>query len=1095
MDRIALNLSGNDTGLETDGDSRIYWYSFMDMNKLLESLRREYFVTEVDDLNRMGEPLQPNNKKIILTNVILDQLLQTYMEKEIQQFLKLFRVTVRQIIIPLFINFNHCRVLRVLIDHEEKVVSILIDDPQGDVVTPEVSKGYETALMPSLRLLGCSNFTIQMVIKNIRQQPIGNSWDCGPIILTNIRDYIDDSLYSIPNDAFEQYTIPDVLQNRSNHYDMQIEMIRKEHLNTRKVACSNPLLMTPTTMGENLKSEALKMIKSIDPNEKYTKILGEMSRNMLLQFIDYYYSLEETESTERRIEESLELCIPKIEDTKRLSSGSDETSLLGENKTRTVKNLEDEMDQIKIVNSSVKFNLSSAYFDDLSKYYWVDKSLLIKEVIDLPERSVAIITRPRRFGKSSNLSLLQAFFSVEVDDHGNLSPNEDRDMKFQELLIGRKHFDLVTEHRGKYPCILLDLSSIEANSEVEFKDSIKALVSNLYYQHKYLLNSNKLFDYQKCNFRSLMEGKQHFGAAKKALVDLTLYLAVHFDKNVYVFVDEYDQSMVETLDETAREWIKDFLAKFLGSAFKNNQYLEKAIIIGILPIPSIFASRLNNATFHTVLDDDCFSPYFGFSEEEMIQLYQDANVKSAKIHRKIKEYYGGYCFGKHEYYNPFSVAHCFTNLRIESYWPQKKVTIANGIALKSVQPSEDLFRVGELLVSDFEYYKEVKQFRDLLFARKLDETKFSRTNTFWALLIHSGYITVRTFRNNTSHEGENQPGSVCIGESRIPNGEIKEEWIESILEWLTVIKSEDISTIKLNLDESSSLITVQELLNQCCLDRIATLNERIFHTLIDSIYFLTSKSHAIAEEKKASKGGGRLDTIWYPIQGKSNRVIIVEYKYLKETEGITVEEKMKDAYFQIFQKRYLHAVLLRYLNLKLTHFEEIEIRPIVIVEGRGDSKTVLHWPHEPYLLTIRRAFVVNAFAQLQSETQWVDIKKGEIQQFNKNALATETEWVEIEKDESQQYNKNALVSAEPSAKPQSTLPSEQEDFLQRLPKECKGTVRKVLSKAQGEDIWNKIKEAPVDELMKVSGIKRTSVNAILAAREESSKKKKKSDEN
>lgn len=124
MDRIALNLSGNDTGLETDGDSRIYWYSFMDMNKLLQSLRREYFVTEVDDLNRMGEPLQPNNKKIILTNVILDQLLQTYMEKEIQQFLKLFRVTVRQIIIPLFINFNHCRVLRVLIDHEEKVVNI-----------------------------------------------------------------------------------------------------------------------------------------------------------------------------------------------------------------------------------------------------------------------------------------------------------------------------------------------------------------------------------------------------------------------------------------------------------------------------------------------------------------------------------------------------------------------------------------------------------------------------------------------------------------------------------------------------------------------------------------------------------------------------------------------------------------------------------------------------------------------------------------------------------------------------------------------------------------------------------------------------------
>eukprot|EP01040_Poterioochromonas_malhamensis_P018696 gene18696-21898_t len=262
-----------------------------------------------------------------------------------------------------------------------------------------------------------------------------------------------------------------------------------------------------------------------------------------------------------------------------------------------------------------------------------------------------------------------------------------------------------------------------------------------------------------------------------------------------------------------RERIKEFLTVFLGSALKDNEYLEKAIITGILPVfVSTTTSRFNNATYHTVLDDDQFSPYFGFSEEEMAKLYEDANVKNTEVHRAIKDY-GGYCFGKQEYYNPFSVANCFTTMQLKPYWTKESVTIAGGIGLKSVQPSEELLRVSELLVSAFQYQKDVERLQDIVYVELLDEAKFDRTEYFWTLLIHSGYVTLRNWRRPKGDETKNRAEDILIGEARIPNREIKRAWRASILEWLSAIIGDSLK-VDLNLDEASSLQDVQDLLNQ-----------------------------------------------------------------------------------------------------------------------------------------------------------------------------------------------------------------------------------------------------------------------------------------
>ncbi len=224
----------------------------------------------------------------------------------------------------------------------------------------------------------------------------------------------------------------------------------------------------------------------------------------------------------------------------------------------------------------------------------------------------------------------------------------------------------------------------------------------------------------------------------------------------------------------------------------------------------------------------------------------------------------------------------------------------------------------------------------------------------------------------------------------------------------------DSSKVELNLDEASSLQDVQDLLNQCRFDRIANPNERIFHTLIDSIYFLLTSSHSIAEEKKAYKDGRRYNTIWYPVKDQSKRMIIVEYNYLKETESISVKASMTEAHFQIFEKGSLQPVLRRYTKLKLGNIEEVEIRPVVIVEGRGNSKTILHWPHRPYVLTIFQTFLVDDFARNQSEAQWIEIKKGGIERFYEEALLDDP--LEV------------YVSDEPSVKFPSSLSIEQEEL-------------------------------------------------------------------
>ncbi len=454
------------------------------------------------------------------------------------------------------------------------------------------------------------------------------------------------------------------------------------------------------------------------------------------------------------------------------SSISNESSLSG-------KSVEDMMDKIQIVKSSVKFIISSSgsfpSFHDSGngEFYWVDKSLLIKEVIALPKEEVVIITRPRGFGKTSNLSMLYAFFSVEVDNHGNICPNGDKEKKFQELLIGQMHFDLVKEHCGKYPCILLDLSSIQAHTETGFIASVRELVSALFEKHSFLLNSGKLQARHKAKIRLFLYKLAEYEVLTQALKRLTMFLRLHFGRNVYIFVDKFDQAMAAT-EGNDREQIQEFLTVFLGCALKDNEYLEKGIITGILPVcVSTTASRFNNATYHTVLDDDQFSPYFGFSEEEMAKLYEEANVKNTEVHRAIKEYYGGYYFGKQEYYNPFSVANFFTTMELKPYWTEESVAIANGLALKSVQPSAELLRMGELLVSDFEYQRDMKQIRDILYAEWLHEIRFDRTEYFWTLLIHSGYVTLGNWRRPKGDETKNRAEDILIGEARIPNREVR----------------------------------------------------------------------------------------------------------------------------------------------------------------------------------------------------------------------------------------------------------------------------------------------------------------------------------
>lgn len=298
----------------------------------------------------------------------------------------------------------------------------------------------------------------------------------------------------------------------------------------------------------------------------------------------------------------------------------------------------------------------SDYVRAQDEYYYVDKTMLIKDFLD-QKPLVSLFTRPRRFGKTLNMDMLRVFF--EISDEDTAKYFENRDI----WKCGEKY----RMHQGKYPVVFLTFKDVKYDTWESTIDKIKELLQEEYGRHQYLLESDKLAKYEKEYIVKILDGSANKVELTSSLKKLTKMLTIHHNRAPVVIIDEYDTPIQEGYSKDFYEEIIGFMRNFFSGAFKDNKNLSYGFLTGILRIAqeSIF-SGLNNLTVNTIMDEE-YDQYFGFTKDEVSKMLDYYGVVEKE--EELREWYDGYLFGNEEIYNPWSVINYISKGCIpQAYW-------------------------------------------------------------------------------------------------------------------------------------------------------------------------------------------------------------------------------------------------------------------------------------------------------------------------------------------------------------------------------------------------------------------------------------------
>ncbi len=388
---------------------------------------------------------------------------------------------------------------------------------------------------------------------------------------------------------------------------------------------------------------------------------------------------------------------------------------------------------------------------------FVDKSLLIPEIINGAE--VILFTRPRRFGKTLNMSMLRYFFTEEVD--GQPTKN-----LFDQLNVA-KTGEEVLQHQGKYPVIFLTFKDIKETSFKMAYKKIYQLIAKMYDEFSYLQKSPSLSDRQKTFFNRILEGKSNQTELENSLQELSEYLFQHHNVKPIILIDEYDTPIQSGYLKDYYEEAISFFRNFFGAALKDNRFLFKAVLTGILRVSreSLF-SGLNNLKVHSILDPK-FGSFFGFTEQEVGQLLTKAGFQDKA--NDVKLWYNGYQIGETILYNPWSIVNYIQyGGELKPFWVNTSDNeLIKDLLLKSSTNFKEQF---EILLQGNTVEKRVDE--NFVFP---DLDKNSEA-AIWSLLLMTGYLTVRGSEPTDF-------GPLC--HLAIPNKEIRNLYKMIIVRWLS----------------------------------------------------------------------------------------------------------------------------------------------------------------------------------------------------------------------------------------------------------------------------------------------------------------------
>ena len=501
-------------------------------------------------------------------------------------------------------------------------------------------------------------------------------------------------------------------------------------------------------------------------------------------------------------------------------------------------------------------------------YYYVDKTLLIEELL-INRAPVTLFTRPRRFGKTLNMSMIKYFFDVK---------NKEENKKlFENLKIYNSEY---MSEQGKYPVIFISLKDLKGDTWEECLKRLKLFIFDLYAEFEYI--REKMNEWDKRKFEKVLYEKEDadYIMSLKFLAD-SLYK--YYGEKVIILIDEYDAPIINAFDKGYYNEAINFFQTFYSSALKTNNSLKYGVLTGITRIikEGIF-SGLNNLYVNTILSKD-YSEYFGLLENEVIEMLEYFDMKY-KI-EEVREWYNGYIFGESKVYNPWSIVNYVREKEIKAYW----ANVSGNTLLENM-----LDHAGESVYDDLKRFTDGESIEKYISDGTTIKSLLSNDDEIWQLLLYSGYLTKA---KNQEKESDSN-----IYNLKIPNKEIRKYFGNMFLNRFfgtevktnTLIKALENGDIK-KFEKTLGEIMIN-MLSHFDLDKEMEKIYQVF--MIGLVGFLMGKYEIISNDES---GYGRYDLAMIPI--KSNeKAYLMEFKISKTKKGM--EERAQKALKQIDEKKY-----------------------------------------------------------------------------------------------------------------------------------------------------------------------------------------------
>lgn len=534
-----------------------------------------------------------------------------------------------------------------------------------------------------------------------------------------------------------------------------------------------------------------------------------------------------------------------------------------------------------LMTMNLKLPVGIDQFDKLirSDFYYVDKTRLIEQLLS-NWGEVNLFTRPRRFGKTLNMSMLRCFFEIGTDE-----------TLFEDLYIS-KNQELCDAYMGKYPVIFVSLKGVDALDFEEAKSMLEIIIRTEAQRHYELKDSPKVSVENKKRFENILQGKNE--RIDDSLRLLSQILFEHYGKKSIILIDEYDVPLDKAFQHGYYNEMVSLLRRLFGQALKTNEYLHFAVLTGCLRVSkeSIFTG-LNNFKILSITDVR-FDEQFGFTDAEVQKLLKDYDLEDH--FREAKEWYDGYRFGNADIYCPWDVINYVDHLvydkeaRPEAFWINSS---GNDLVKRFVDKADQTTKEEiEELIAGKAIEKKIRE--DLTY----DEIDLSIDN-LWSVLFTTGYLT---------QQGRAEQGNYRL---MIPNKEVREVFIDQIQQWFdqTVVKNDDKMIGLYHAFEEGNAKEIEKQLTRILGQMISILDTKARDEEKENFYHgmllgLLRNSKTWIVKSNVESGDGFADILLKLEEPEKG--IIIELKYSKTFQGL--EKACQRAMKQIKERRYEEAL-------------------------------------------------------------------------------------------------------------------------------------------------------------------------------------------